>query len=169
MNVVSHKAEAAASTRARQAGILTFVVERRASPSCHEFSECLFGLCRAAEVDLVCLAGSSQLLHIPEAFQQRVFNMHHSLIPAFCGEGNYGVAAHRGVLERGVKVSSCTVHFVDNDYDHGPIIYQRVVPVLDDDTPEILAQRVFAAEIEAPTRNPFRGLRKAACAPKGGV
>ncbi|HTU17127.1 MAG TPA: phosphoribosylglycinamide formyltransferase [Gemmataceae bacterium] len=147
--VLSNKAEAFGLTRARQAGIPTFVVERGAHPSRHEFSARIFALCRAAEIDLVCLAGFLQLLHIPEDFQQRVINMHPALIPAFCGKGYYGLAVHRAVLERGVKFSGCTAHFVDNEYDHGPIISQRVVPVLEDDTPESLADRVFAAEFEA--------------------
>jgi phosphoribosylglycinamide formyltransferase 1 len=147
--VLSNKAEAFGLTRARQAGIPTVVVERGAHPSRQEFSARIFAHCREAEVDLVCLAGFLQLLHIAEDFQQRVINMHPALIPAFCGKGYYGLAVHRAVLDRGVKVSGCTVHFVDDEYDHGPIISQHVVPVLDDDTPESLAQRVFTAEFEA--------------------
>ena len=147
--VVSNKAEAYGLTRARQAGIPAFVVERKEFPSREESSARIFALCREAQVDLVCLAGFLQLLHIPQDFLQRVMNIHPSLIPSFCGKGYYGMAVHRAVLDRGVKVSGCTVHFVDNEYDHGPIITQRVVPVLDDDTPESLAQRVLAAEFEA--------------------
>ena len=71
------------------------------------------------------------------------------MIPAFCGQGFYGHHVHEAVLEYGAKVSGCTVHFVDNQYDHGPIILQKVVPVLDDDTPDTLAARVFRAECEA--------------------
>ena len=147
--VISNKAEAFGLTRASQAGIPTFVVERKAHPSREDFSARIFALCREAEVDLVCLAGFLQLLHVPEDFQQRVMNIHPALIPAFCGKGYYGTVVHRSVLDRGVKVSGCTVHFVDNEYDHGPIVSQHIVPVLDDDTPESLAQRVFAAEFEA--------------------
>jgi phosphoribosylglycinamide formyltransferase 1 len=147
--VISNKAEAFGLTRARQAGISTFVVERGAYPSRQDFSARIFAQCREAQVDLVCLAGFLQQLHIPEDFQHRVINMHPALIPGFCGKGYYGLAVHRAVLDRGVKVSGCTVHFVDNEYDHGPIISQHVVPVLDDDTPESLAHRVFAAEFEA--------------------
>jgi phosphoribosylglycinamide formyltransferase-1 len=75
-----------------------------------------------------------------------VTNIHPALIPAFCGEGFYGMRVHEAVLQYGAKFSGCTVHFVDNQYDHGAIILQRVVPVLDDDTPETLAERVFAQE-----------------------
>ncbi len=86
---------------------------------------------------------------IPPDFENRVLNIHPALIPAFCGRGFYGHHVHEAVLEYGAKVSGCTVHFVDNQYDHGPIILQKVVPVLDDDTPDSLAARVFAAECEA--------------------
>jgi phosphoribosylglycinamide formyltransferase 1 len=147
--VVSSKADAFGLTRARQANIPTFVVERKSCSSREEFSERIFAHCREAGVDLVCLAGFLQLLHIPDDFRNRVLNIHPALIPAFCGRGYHGPAVHQGVLERGVKVSGCTVHFADNEYDHGPIVTQRVVPVLDDDTPESLAARVFAAECEA--------------------
>jgi phosphoribosylglycinamide formyltransferase-1 len=147
--VVSSKADAFGLTRARQANIPTFVVERNSRSSREEFSERIFGHCRDAGADLVCLAGFLQLLHIPDDFRNRVLNIHPALIPAFCGRGYHGLAVHRAVLDRGVKVSGCTVHFADNEYDHGPIVTQRVVPVLDDDTPESLAARVFAAECEA--------------------
>ncbi len=85
---------------------------------------------------------------IPSDFENRVTNIHPGLIPAFCGKGFYGLRVHQAVLDYGVKVSGCTVHFVDNEYDHGPIILQHVVPVLDDDTAESLAARVFDAECE---------------------
>lgn len=147
--VVSSKSDAFGITRARHANIPAFVVERKSCSSREEFSERIFGHCRDTEVDLVCMAGFLQLLHIPDDFRNRVMNIHPALIPAFCGKGFHGLAVHRAVLERGVKVSGCTVHFADNEYDHGPIVTQRVVPVLDDDTPETLAARVFAAEREA--------------------
>ena len=147
--VVANKADAFGLTRARAAGIPAFVVERKACASREEFSARIFEHCRTAGVDLVCLAGFLQLLHVPDDFLNRVMNIHPALIPAFCGKGYHGLAVHRAVLEAGVKVSGCTVHFADNEYDHGPIVSQRVVPVLDDDTPESLAARVFAQECEA--------------------
>ncbi len=147
--VVSSKNEAFGLTRARRANIPAFVVERKSCSAPEDFSARIFGHCREAGVDVVCLAGFLQLLPIPEDFQERVLNIHPALIPAFCGKGYHGLAVHRAALERGVKVSGCTVHFADNEYDRGPIVSQRVVPVLDDDTPESLAARVFAAECEA--------------------
>ena len=104
---------------------------------------------RAAKVDLVCLAGFLQLIEVPDDYAGRVMNIHPSLIPAFCGHGYYGHHVHEAVLAYGAKITGCTVHFADNQYDHGPIVLQRAVPVLDDDTPETLAARVFAAECEA--------------------
>jgi phosphoribosylglycinamide formyltransferase-1 len=147
--VVSNKPDAFGLTRAHQANLPAFVVERKSSASREEFSDRIFAHCRDAGVDLVCLAGFLQLLHIPDDFANRVLNIHPALIPAFCGKGYHGLAVHRAALEMGVKVSGCTVHFADNEYDRGPIVSQRVVPVLDDDTPESLAARVFAAECEA--------------------
>ena len=86
---------------------------------------------------------------VPDDFADRVMNIHPALIPAFCGKGFYGHRVHQAALETGVKVCGCTVHFADNVYDHGPIILQRAVPVLDDDTPDTLAARVFEQECEA--------------------
>ena len=86
---------------------------------------------------------------IPPEFAGRVMNIHPALIPAFCGKGYYGHHVHEAVLAAGVKLTGCTVHFADNEYDHGPIIVQKAVPVLDDDTPETLAARVFEMECEA--------------------
>ena len=129
--VVSSTPRAFGLQRAASAGIPTAVVERKECASREEFSERIFELCRQARADLVCLAGFLQLIVIPGDFQNRVMNIHPALIPAFCGKGFYGLAVHRAVLEMGVKVSGCTVHFADNEYDHGPIVSQRVVPVQD--------------------------------------
>src|SRR5262249_30692129 len=113
------------------------------------FSDTIFEHCRALSADLVTLAGFLKLLKIPADFAGRVMNIHPALLPAFCGQGMYGHRVHEAVLESGARASGCTVHFVDDQYDHGPVILQRVVPVLDDDTPETLAGRVFEQECEA--------------------
>jgi formyltetrahydrofolate-dependent phosphoribosylglycinamide formyltransferase len=147
--VVSSKADALGLTRARNSNLPALVVERRACADVVDYSEHIFAFCRLHKADLVCMAGFLQLLRIPPDFTNRVMNIHPALIPAFCGKGFYGQAVHRAALDAGVKVSGCTVHFADNEYDHGPIISQRVVPVLDDDSPETLAARVFAQECEA--------------------
>jgi phosphoribosylglycinamide formyltransferase-1 len=147
--VVSNHTDAFGLQRAEKAGVPTAVVDRKQCASREEFSQRIFDLCRQAGADLVCMAGFLQLLHIPDDFQHRVLNIHPALIPAFCGKGSYGHKVHEAALAYGVKVSGCTVHFADNVYDHGPIILQRVVPVLDDDTSETLAARVFEQECEA--------------------
>ncbi len=144
--VVASRTDCGGVARARNAGLRCEVVERRAFASTADFSRSIFALCRDARVDLVTLAGFLALLEIPADFQFRVMNIHPALIPAFCGKGFYGHKVHEAVLERGAKVSGCTVHFADNHYDHGPIILQSCVPVQDDDTPDALAARVFAAE-----------------------
>lgn len=113
------------------------------------FSERIFELVRESGAGLVVLAGFLSRIIIPDDFRHRVLNIHPSLIPAFCGKGMHGHHVHEAVLSRGAKVSGCTVHFADNEYDHGPIILQRVVPVLDEDSPGTLAARVFVAECEA--------------------
>jgi phosphoribosylglycinamide formyltransferase-1 len=149
VQVVSNNPEAFGLFRATQACVPAAVVERKECRSTEEFSQRTFDSCRQAGADLVCLAGFLQLLKIPEDFQGRVMNIHPALIPAFCGKGFYGHHVHEAVLAAGVKVSGCTVHFADNQYDAGPIILQRTVPVHDDDTPDTLAARVFEQECEA--------------------
>ncbi len=126
-------------------GIPTLVVARK---DLH-MSKIIFQAIREAKVDLVVLGGFLSLLFVPDDYEARVINIHPSLIPAFCGRGYYGRAVHQAALETGVKVTGCTVHFADRSYDTGPIILQKVVPVLDDDTVDSLAARVFAAECEA--------------------
>ena len=95
------------------------------------------------------MAGFLHLLEIPADFAGRVINIHPSLLPAFGGKGFHGEHVHRAVLERGCTVSGCTVHLVDDQYDHGRILLQATVPVLPDDTVSSLAARVFAAECDA--------------------
>jgi formyltetrahydrofolate-dependent phosphoribosylglycinamide formyltransferase len=147
--VIASRPDCGGVSRARAAGIRCDVVERRAFPGVAEFSQAIFDRCRECHVDLVVLGGFLALIEIPDDFRFRVMNIHPALIPAFCGKGFYGHKVHEAVLERGARVSGCTVHFADNLYDHGPIILQSCVPVRDDDTPDSLAERVFAAECQA--------------------
>jgi phosphoribosylglycinamide formyltransferase-1 len=106
----------------------------------------VFARCDDARADLVCLAGWLSLLALPASYQGRVMNIHPALLPGFGGKGMYGHNVHAAVLAHGCRVSGCTVHFVDERYDNGPIIVQRTCPVLDDDTPDTLAHRVFEEE-----------------------
>ena len=147
--VIASRADCRGLDKAEAAGLPCHVVSRRDHADVTAFSATIFDHCRTADVDLVALAGFLCRISIPADFEQRVLNIHPALIPAFCGRGMYGQHVHEAVLARGCKVSGCTVHFADNEYDHGPIILQRCVPVRDDDTPDSLAVRVFEAECEA--------------------
>ena len=147
--VIASRPDCGGIQRACEAELRCEVVARKSIASVEEFSARIFSLCRDAQIDLVVCGGFLALISIPADFSGRVINIHPSLIPAFCGRGFHGHHVHEAVLARGTRVSGCTVHFVDNEYDHGPIILQRVVPVEDDDTADSLAARVFAAECEA--------------------
>jgi len=134
---------------AEKAVVPLTVVERKDFPTLEAYSEAIFRQVRAAEADLVILAGFFRRIVVPPDFTNRVVSIHPSLIPAFCGRGFYSHRVHEAVLEYGVKVTGCTVHFVDNEYDHGPVILQMDVPVLEGDTLDSLEARVFATECEA--------------------
>lgn len=149
VEVASSRADAFGLERARRAQLPAAIVTRKECASAEEFSRRIFDRCRAAKAELVCMAGFLQLLPIPDDFHLRVMNIHPALLPAFGGRGMYGRHVHEAVIASGAKVSGCTVHFADNEYDRGPIILQRTVAVLDDDTPDKLAQRVFAEECVA--------------------
>jgi phosphoribosylglycinamide formyltransferase 1 len=145
--VIGSRADLPALKRAADAKIMNFAVDRRSFDSTAAFSKQVFSLCDdAGGVGLVCLAGWLCLLDIPQAYGGKMMNIHPALLPSFGGKGMYGRKVHEAVLNHGCKVSGCTVHFLDATYDTGPIIVQRTCPVLDDDTPETLARRVFEEE-----------------------
>jgi formyltetrahydrofolate-dependent phosphoribosylglycinamide formyltransferase len=147
--VISSRKDAYGLERAKAAGIPAAVVSSRKYRELNRFSDALLAELDKHPVDLIVMAGFMCLFRIPDRFIGRMMNIHPALIPAFCGKGFYGHHVHEAVLEYGCKVSGCTVHFADNQYDHGPIIVQRTCPVLDDDTPDTLAARVFEQECEA--------------------
>jgi len=147
--VASTLSEAKGRRRAEKRGLPTHVVRRKDFDSTDSFSEAVNSRLDEAQVDLVCLAGFMLLWRIPQRYEGRVMNIHPALIPAFCGQGMYGHFVHQAVVARGVKVSGCTVHFVNNEYDAGPIIVQKTVPVHFDDTPDDVAKRVFEKECQA--------------------
>jgi phosphoribosylglycinamide formyltransferase-1 len=145
VGVVSSRADAFGVERARRAGVRVEIVPGR-SP---EFAEGVWKAVRSLAPDLVCFAGWLHLLPIPEDFRHRVLNIHPALLPAFGGKGMYGRRVHEAVLNSGARVSGCTVHFADDQYDTGPILVQKCVPVKLGDDPDSLAARVFEAECEA--------------------
>jgi phosphoribosylglycinamide formyltransferase-1 len=144
--VISSNPKAYGLERAKSHNIPAHVVRRKDYGSVEEFSKATFDLIDRHGVDLVCMAGYLKLLRIPEKYDGRVMNIHPALIPSFCGTKFYGHIVHQAAIDYGVKVSGCTVHFVNNRYDNGPIIVQRTCPVLDGDTPETLAAKVFREE-----------------------
>ncbi len=146
--VVSSRADAFGLERARRHGIPAIAVPKKDYKGTRSFCDAIWREVDAYPVDLVALAGFMSLLTVPDSFRNRIMNVHPALIPAFCGKGMYGHHVHEAVVEYGAKVSGATVHFVDDQYDHGPIILQECVRVLDDDTPDTLAERVQAKERE---------------------
>ena len=147
--VISSSSAAGGLQYACEAKVPTVVCRRNDYETDDDYGRAVFDECRRASCDYVVMAGFLKFVPVPADFALRVVNIHPSLIPAFCGHGMYGRRVHEAVLKYGAKVTGCTVHFVDDQYDHGPIILQRVVPVRDDDTPATLAARVFEAECEA--------------------
>ena len=146
--VISSSPDATGLHFAAAANIPSQIIDPKSFSSLIDFSHAVFDCCRTAKAELVVMGGWLKLLNIPDDFAHRVINIHPALIPSFCGKGMYGPRVHEAVLGSCAKVSGCTVHFVDNEYDHGPIIAQRAVPVLEGDTPSSLAARVFAVECE---------------------
>ena len=147
--VISSSPTAGGLQYAIGAAVPTEIFVRKNFTSAQAYGDAIFAACRAAGVDYVAMAGFLKLAPVPDDFAGRVINIHPALIPAFCGHGMYGHRVHEAVLECGAKVTGVTVHFVDNEYDAGPIIWQQPVPVFDDDTAETLAARVFEVEKEA--------------------
>ena len=144
--VVSSRDEAPGLERARRRGIPAFAVPRRQYPEVKHFNDALHRTLEPFDPDLVLLLGFLSPFELRGRFEGRAINVHPALVPAFSGTGFYGARVHEAVLEAGVRVTGVTVHFVDEQYDHGPIIVQEAVPVLDDDTAETLAARVQAVE-----------------------
>jgi formyltetrahydrofolate-dependent phosphoribosylglycinamide formyltransferase len=144
--VVASRPDAYGLERARRAGVPAVSVVRADHADVDAFNSALHEALEPHAPDLVLLAGFLFLFQPRARYAGRVLNVHPALIPAFCGKGFYGARVHRAVIESGVKVSGCTVHFADDQYDHGPIILQGCVPVLEDDTPETLAERIQSAE-----------------------
>lgn len=150
--VVSSKRKAGVIARAEKHNIPVIVVERRIyKDNIRGFSAKIAQVISDFSPDLILLCGFLSFLseEFCQLYENRIFNIHPSLLPAFGGQGAYGIRVHRMALKAGVKVSGCTVMFVDAGQDTGPIIVQKCVPVLEDDTEESLAQRVMTAEYQA--------------------
>jgi phosphoribosylglycinamide formyltransferase-1 len=145
VGVISNNANAYALERAKKNGMKAICISPKEYTSREEFNVGLFEGIKKLQPDLIVLAGF--LVTIPEQMSQyykkRMINIHPSLIPSFCGKGYYGLKVHEAALKRGVKITGATVHFVDAGMDTGPIILQKAVSVMSDDTPESLQKRVL--------------------------
>lgn len=143
--VVASRPDAFALTRAQNAGVPTAVVRRKDYPDSTAFDDALLDTLKAAQIDLIVLAGYLTILspRIIAAYPRRILNVHPSLIPSFCGEGFYGLRVHEAALAKGVKVTGATVHFVNEVPDGGEILLQKAVEVQSGDTPELLQRRVM--------------------------
>ncbi len=143
--VVASKPGAYALERAAKAGVESCVVRRKDYADPADFDAALLEVLRSHEIDLVVLAGFLSVLgpSVVAAYPRRILNVHPALIPAFCGPGMYSLRPHQAALARGCKVTGATVHFVDEECDGGPILLQKAVDILPDDTPETLQKRVM--------------------------
>lgn len=144
--VISSREGAQGLERARRRGVSATAVPRKRYPDVRAFNDALHAELAKVETDVVALLGFLSPFELRGKFEGRTINVHPALIPAFCGKGFYGRRVHEAVLAAGCRVSGATVHFADDEYDHGAILLQEAVPVLEGDTPESLAARVQAAE-----------------------
>jgi phosphoribosylglycinamide formyltransferase 1 len=149
VQVISSSKEAKAVERAAKAGKPVSVVPWRREKGPDAFAREITRALDRSKADLVLLAGFLRLYRFPKEYDGRVLNIHPALLPAFGGKGMYGMHVHEAVVRSGVKVTGCTVHFADREYDRGPIVLQRTCPVRFEDTPEDVARRVFELEKEA--------------------
>jgi phosphoribosylglycinamide formyltransferase-1 len=146
--VIASKESAFGLTRAAQRGVPALAIPRKKFADVTSFNDAIHAELAKHDVELVACLGFLSIFEPRERYRGRAINVHPALIPAFCGKGMYGQRVHEAVLARGCKISGATVHVVDDEYDHGPILAQRAVEVRDDDTPDTLAARVQAAERE---------------------
>ena len=143
--VISNNQNAYALTRARNAGIKALYISKKESKTQEAFETAIIEALEENDIDLIVLAGFMSILseRFTSRYDHRILNIHPSLIPSFCGQGYYGLKVHEAALEKGVKVTGATVHFVNEIPDGGEIIAQKAVEVEDGDTPEILQRRVM--------------------------
>lgn len=143
--VISSREDAYALERAKKAGIPTEIIIRKTYSSQEEYDTALLEILDRYQIGLIVLAGFMTIIsgNVIRHYENKMINVHPALIPSFCGEGFYGLRVHKAVLEKGVKLTGATVHFVNEVCDGGPIILQKAVEVLPDDTPEILQRRVM--------------------------
>jgi len=148
--VISNNSNAGALEIAKANGIDALHISRKQFSSDEEYVQKILNELKSRNVELIVLAGYMKKIpsEIIKEYPNKILNIHPALLPAFGGQGMYGLNVHKAVIESGVKITGVTVHIVDEEYDHGPIVMQRAVEVRDDDTPETLAERVLKVEHE---------------------
>ncbi len=146
--VISNNSKAGALERARNHNIPAIHLSHKQFATPEEFDQKLLSIFKESQTDMLVLAGYMKMLSpvIIREYKNRIINIHPALLPSFGGSGMYGIHVHEAVIKSGVKVTGVTVHMVDEVYDHGAIVMQKTVPVIDDDTPESLAERVLKVE-----------------------
>jgi phosphoribosylglycinamide formyltransferase 1 len=144
--VISSKPGVKGLERAADLQVPAHVVDYASLGGDQPFADAIWQHIRDAKADLICLCGFLRRVIIPDEFHNKVLNIHPGLLPAFGGKGMYGHHVHEAVLAAGCKVSGCTVHFANQEYDKGPILVQRCCPVVEGDTADDLAARVFEEE-----------------------
>jgi formyltetrahydrofolate-dependent phosphoribosylglycinamide formyltransferase len=149
--VISNNSKSGVLERARNHNITDIHLSHKQFATPEEFDQKLLSILKENEIDMIVLAGYMKMISptVIRQYKNRIINIHPALLPSFGGKGMYGIHVHEAVIESGVKVSGVTVHLVDEIYDHGAIVMQKTVPVLDDDTPESLADRVLKVEHQA--------------------
>ncbi len=148
MVVSNHECEAI--EKSQSAGIRTKILDPRSLENETEFGNLLLEVLRKNQIEFIVLAGFLKMIPeaVVKAFQNKIINVHPALLPSFGGKGMYGMKVHQSVIDYGCKVSGATVHLVDSEYDRGPVVLQRCVPVTDEDTPETLASKIHQLEYE---------------------
>jgi phosphoribosylglycinamide formyltransferase-1 len=144
---ISSSSKALGVERLRSERLPVDIILRSAFDDDEAFSTACFASVEAAKIDVICLCGWLKRLVIPSSWEGRILNIHPSLLPQFGGSGMYGMHVHRAVLDAGESISGCTVHLVDNQFDHGRILAQAQVPVMPDDSPEGLQKRIYEQEM----------------------
>lgn len=148
--VVSNNSDSGALRIAKENGIEAIHISRKKFSSDEEYVNSLMQELRKRNIDFIVLAGYMKKIpaEIVREYRNKILNIHPALLPAFGGQGMYGMNVHRAVIDYGVKITGVTIHIVDEEYDHGPIVFQKAIEVKDDDTPETLAERVLKVEHE---------------------
>lgn len=147
--VISSKQNVKGIEIAKKANIPTYIVQRKKYDNIKSFSDQITKILKNYDISLIALAGFLSFYDYPNIYENKILNIHPALIPSFSGKGYYGMKVHKAAYKRGVKVSGCTVHFIDKVYDNGPIVLQKTCRIKASDKPKDIADKVFELECKA--------------------